>query len=99
MSEVESWFSDFSRGKGADGQNMYDRCSGQCSPQYEFFIADANGKLALDADVRNLLGSLPVGRRVRGTRSSRRFRPCVPPREARCEPPIVYPGRSDRSRR
>jgi len=51
MSEVESWFSDFSRGKGADGQNMYDRCSGQCSPQYEFFIADANGKLALDADV------------------------------------------------
>lgn len=51
MSEVESWFSDFSRGKGADGQNMYDRCSGQCSPQYEFFIADTNGKLALDADV------------------------------------------------
>jgi hypothetical protein len=51
MSEVENWFSNFSRGKGADGQNMYEKCGGQCSPQYEFFIADANGKLSLDADV------------------------------------------------
>lgn len=51
MSEVENWFSDFSRGKGTDGQDMYNKCSGQCSPQYEFFIADTNGKLALDADV------------------------------------------------
>ena len=51
MSGVESWFSDFSRGKGTDGQNMYEKCSGQCSPQYEFFIVDTNGKLALDADV------------------------------------------------
>lgn len=51
MSEVESWFSDFSRGKGADGQNMYEKCGGQCSPQYEFFIVDTKGKLSLDADV------------------------------------------------
>lgn len=51
MPQVQSWFSDFSRGKGPDGQNMYQRCSGQCSPQYEFFIVNTNGKLALDADV------------------------------------------------
>jgi hypothetical protein len=51
MSEVESWFSDFSRGKGTDGQDLYKRCSGQCSPQYEFFITSDGGKLALDADV------------------------------------------------
>jgi hypothetical protein len=51
MSEVESWFSDFSRGKGTDGQDLYKRCSGQCSPQYEFFITNDAGKLALDADV------------------------------------------------
>ena len=51
MSEIESWFSDFSRGKGTDGQNMYEKCGGQCSPQYEFFIVNTNGKFALDADV------------------------------------------------
>ncbi|MEW6143680.1 MAG: hypothetical protein AB1598_01555 [Thermodesulfobacteriota bacterium] len=51
MSEVQDWFSNFSRGKGTDGQDLYKRCSGQCSPQYEFFISDEGGELTLDADV------------------------------------------------
>jgi hypothetical protein len=52
MSEVQDWFSNFSRGKGTDGKDLYNRCSGQCSPQYEFFISDdGGGKLILDADV------------------------------------------------
>jgi hypothetical protein len=51
MSEVQDWFSNFSRGKGTDGKDLYNRCSGQCSPQYEFFISDQGGKLTLDADV------------------------------------------------
>ncbi len=51
MSEVQDWFSNFSRGKGSDGQDLYKRCSGQCSPQYEFFITNEGGKLALDAEI------------------------------------------------
>jgi len=51
MSDVQDWFSNFSRGKGTDGKDLYNRCSGQCSPQYEFFIANENGKLILDADI------------------------------------------------
>lgn len=51
MSQVQDWFSNFSRGKGTDGKDLYQRCSGQCSPQYEFFITSDGGKLALDADV------------------------------------------------
>jgi len=51
IDQIESWFSDFSRGKGEDGKGMYDKCSGKCSPQYELIISKQNGKLALDADV------------------------------------------------
>jgi hypothetical protein len=51
MSDVQDWFSNFSRGKGTDGKDLYNKCSGQCSPQYEFFIANESGKLVLDADV------------------------------------------------
>lgn len=51
MSQVQDWFSNFSRGKGADGQDMYKKCSGQCSPQYDFFITNDGEKLALDAEV------------------------------------------------
>lgn len=51
MSDVQNWFSNFSRGKGADGKDLYNRCNGQCSPQYEFFIANENGKLILDAHI------------------------------------------------
>lgn len=51
MSEVQDWFSNFSRGKGTDGKDLYQRCSGQCSPQYEFFITNESGKLALDAEI------------------------------------------------
>lgn len=51
ITDVENWFSDFSRGKGPDGQDLYKRCSGQCSPQYEFFIKNDSGKLTLNADV------------------------------------------------
>ncbi len=51
MSDVQDWFSNFSRGKGTDGKDLYQKCSGQCSPQYEFFITEDGGKLALDAEI------------------------------------------------
>ena len=51
MSEVQDWFSNFSRGKGTDGKDLYNRCDGQCSPQYKFYISDQGSKLILDADI------------------------------------------------
>lgn len=51
IDQIESWFSDFSRGKGEDGKDMYDKCSGKCSPQYKLIISKESGKYSLDADV------------------------------------------------
>lgn len=51
LDQIESWFSDFSRGKGEDGNDMYDKCSGKCSPQYELIISKDSGKFSLDAEV------------------------------------------------
>lgn len=51
MQALESWFSDFSQGKGKDGKDLYERCSGQCSPQYKNIISKNNNKYLLDASV------------------------------------------------
>lgn len=41
--ELTSWLSDLSRGKGRDGEALYDKCSGKCSPRY-FIDAAQDGK-------------------------------------------------------
>jgi len=51
LDQIEKWFSDFTRGKGEDGKDLYSKCSGDCSPQYELIITKESGKLSLDADV------------------------------------------------
>jgi hypothetical protein len=51
IDQIESWFSDFSRGKGEDGKDMYNKCSGKCSPQYELIISKEGSKLTLNAEV------------------------------------------------
>ena len=52
LDDLNSWFSDFSQGDGADGEDLYRRCSGACSPQYTNVIdVTANSALKLDADV------------------------------------------------
>ncbi len=51
IGEVESWFSDFSRGNGSDGKDLYNKCSGDCSPQYELIISNSGAKVDLDAEV------------------------------------------------
>lgn len=38
VAEVSEWFSDFSQGEGEDGEDLYERCSGLCSPQYTTYI-------------------------------------------------------------
>jgi len=51
MQALESWFSDFSQGKGEDGKNLYERCSGECSPRYKNTISKNDNKYFLDATV------------------------------------------------
>ena len=51
MQALESWFSNFSQGKGQDGKDLYERCSGQCSPQYKNIIASEGDKFILNAEV------------------------------------------------
>jgi len=51
MQALENWFSKFSQGKGGDGKNLYERCSGQCSPQYKNIISSQGNKLILSAEV------------------------------------------------
>jgi len=49
--ELNSWFSDFSQGKGKDGSDLYAKCDGVCSPQYSLIIRPVNGQLLVDASV------------------------------------------------
>ncbi len=51
LQSLEDWFGDFTRGKGADGKDLYERCSGKCSPQYECIISRNDDKFLLDAQV------------------------------------------------
>jgi hypothetical protein len=51
MQALESWFSNFSQGKGEDGKNLYERCSGECSPQYKNIITSEDNKFILTAEV------------------------------------------------
>jgi hypothetical protein len=51
MQALENWFSNFSRGKGRDGKNLYERCDGKCSPQYKNIISSQDNRLILTAEV------------------------------------------------
>jgi len=52
LDELNSWFSDFSQGDGPDGEDLYRRCSGACSPQYTNVIdVTTSSALSLVADV------------------------------------------------
>ena len=51
LQSLEDWFSNFSQGKGADGKDLYEKCSGKCSPQYECIISRNGNNFVLDANV------------------------------------------------
>lgn len=42
LSELDEWFSDFSQGKGPDGERLYRRCDGGCSPHYSSIITQVD---------------------------------------------------------
>ncbi len=49
--EAKEWYNDLSRGSGEDGEDLYDRCDGSCSPQYSSFIWSENGGLAVTTSI------------------------------------------------
>lgn len=38
LDELNQWVTDFSRGRGAEGKELYRLCASNCSPRYTFFI-------------------------------------------------------------
>ena len=50
---LNDWFQDFSQGKGKDGSDLYAKCSGDCSPQYTYFIVPnpKSGSYSVNAEV------------------------------------------------
>ena len=51
MDEITDWISDLSRGRGTDGENLYKKCDGSCSPQYEYAIRKTGTAYTIDAFV------------------------------------------------
>lgn len=51
LKSLEDWFGDLSQGKGSDGKDLYNKCDGQCSPQYTCNISNNGNNFTLDAKV------------------------------------------------
>ena len=51
VDELTDWIVDFTQGKGADGESLYDQCPGKCSPQYTWWIDSAGTDLIVEARV------------------------------------------------
>lgn len=46
------WIGDFSQGEGTEGEDLYARCAGACSPQYSYRISNIErDALSVDAEV------------------------------------------------
>ena len=51
IDDLASWFGDFSKGDGKDGNDLYAKCDGSCSPQYHTTIVPNAAGYSLDAAV------------------------------------------------
>lgn len=49
--EVEDWYKDLTRGDGDDGESLYDRCPGRCSPRYSSLIFKRGEKFVISTSV------------------------------------------------
>ena len=45
MDELAGWLSEVSQGDGPDGEVLYEKCGGKCSPRYSMDVASDAGKL------------------------------------------------------
>jgi hypothetical protein len=54
LDSIARWIEKFSRGKGADGKDLYSRCDASCSPRYRYLItkqAAPDATYSLEAEV------------------------------------------------
>jgi hypothetical protein len=49
--EAEEWYDDLTQGDGPDGEDLYARCPGACSPAYSSITYKINGKFAVSTSV------------------------------------------------
>lgn len=48
---LHQWINDFTRGKGSDGEKLYELCGANCSPRYTFYIERNGEQLSVTSDV------------------------------------------------
>ena len=48
---LNAWVMEFSQGRGELGKQLYAQCGGNCSPRYEFHIAQGEGGLKVETSV------------------------------------------------
>lgn len=48
---LNSWMTEFSQGRGSEGQRLYAQCGGNCSPRYTFFITSGETGLKVGTEV------------------------------------------------
>lgn len=49
--ELSQWFNDFSQGKGVDGEDLYEKCPGLCTPALTAKISIAGSSYKVDTSV------------------------------------------------
>lgn len=51
LDSLIQWIGDFSQGSGKEGKDLYNRCDGRCSPQYNYKITVQKEQLLINATV------------------------------------------------
>lgn len=49
--DAEEWYNDLTQGDGSDGEDLYARCPGACSPAYSSVTYQINGKFTVSTSV------------------------------------------------
>jgi hypothetical protein len=49
--DAEEWYNDLTQGDGADGEDLYSRCPGQCSPSYSSVIYRKSGQFVITTSI------------------------------------------------
>lgn len=51
QSDAEEWYNDLTQGDGSDGEDLYTRCPGACSPAYSSVTYQLNGKFTVSTSI------------------------------------------------
>ena len=51
LEDFLNWFEDFSQGRGTAGKDLYQRCGGACSPQYQTVLSKQNAEYLANISV------------------------------------------------